>query len=732
MKRYLFTLTVLISSTLFLRTCLATGHPFPEQPTTRLGKGYIRQISYSPDGKLLGAAGSVGVWLYDAETMKEVGLLESAPDHLTSLAFSPDGKTLAAGSYYKAVQLWNVEERRKIEVLTNHWGGVFSVAFSPDGGQLAASDTRGIHLWDIQKKEPIAILKQKELIRQPEPMYLVAFSPLGKIIASVEEGDNNNIIHLWDVQQQRKLGVLENHTARISFIAFSSDGRTLVSGGGDWTVRLWDVANRKQINLLDRVAVCGRFSPDGKILALGYEGILLWDVLQQKPIGEVSCKMEEAISSLAFSPDGERLAAICGWGEGESRISTWDIASLERVALIDEHTKSIEFEMFSADSKTFVSGGATTRLWDIERREVTSSLPVSYPNPIVLSHDGKLIAYEGQKGQIHLWDIGHKKRIDIWTGHPRRVSVLAFRPDGKLLASGDSNGLVRLWDVETREMVGEFEQIVPWPEAIYFTPDAKTLIFVGKEAAYLWNVETKEQMGQLRQDGAHATALSPDGRILALAGREVRLWDLREQKQIRELSYSWVDALAFSPDGKFLAGGCGGLGFNRYAAVRIWDVETLELVTELLGHTGTVHTVAFSPDGKWLASSGTDGTTLLWEVNLPAPLTVEPKGKRAITLGRLKRTMLLQNFPNPFNPETWIPYHLTEDAPVIIQIYDAQGTRVHKLDLGQKSAGTYLTRDAAAYWDGRNDYGEALSSGMYFYQLRADEFSATRRMILAK
>ena len=99
MKRYLFTLTILLSSVSYLFMDSAVGNPFPKQPTARLGKGTISQTVYSPDGKLLGAAGSIGVWLYDAVTMKEVGFLESTPDHLTSLAFSPDGKTLAAGSF---------------------------------------------------------------------------------------------------------------------------------------------------------------------------------------------------------------------------------------------------------------------------------------------------------------------------------------------------------------------------------------------------------------------------------------------------------------------------------------------------------------------------------------------------------------------------------------------------------------------------------------------------------
>ena len=211
----------------------------------------------------------------------------------------------------------------------------------------------------------------------------------------------------------------------------------------------------------------------------------------------------------------------------------------------------------------------------------------------------------------------------------------------------------------------------------------------------------------------------------------MRLWDVANRTQIDVLDRTALNG-TFSPDGKCLASGHGGLGLERESAVRIWDVETLELVAELLGNTGTVYPLAFSRDGKWLASSGSDLTTLVWEVNLPVPVAIESEGKRATILGGLKRTLLLQNFPNSFNPETWMPYHLTDDASVAIQIYDAQGELVRILDLGQNSAGAYLTKTTAAYWDGRNSGGEAVASGVYFYRLRTGEFETTRRMLMVK
>ncbi len=114
------------------------------------------------------------------------------------------------------------------------------------------------------------------------------------------------------------------------------------------------------------------------------------------------------------------------------------------------------------------------------------------------------------------------------------------------------------------------------------------------------------------------------------------------------------------------------------------------------------------------------------------PFSVEPIELKVTTLGRVKRTALFQNFPNPFNPETWLPYQLAADASVNLRIYTIRGQLVRELDVGVQKAGSYQAQESAAYWDGRDEFGEAVSSGMYFYTLQAGAFQATRRMLILK
>ena len=231
-------------------------------------------------------------------------------------------------------------------------------------------------------------------------------------------------------------------------------------------------------------------------------------------------------------------------------------------------------------------------------------------------------------------------------------------------------------------------------------------------------------------DRVNSVAFSRDGETLASGSWDnaIRLWDVSTgtQKHILEGHTDRVNSVAFSPNGITIASG------SRDSTIRLWDAATGVHKHTLTGHTSRVYGVSFSPDGNTLASGSEDGTVLLWEFSSSTGVGVEPIGNHLTTLANIKRTALLQNYPNPFNPETWIPYQLANDAVVTLTVFDQSGHIVRTLDIGHQIPGVYRDKASAAHWDGRNQNGEPVTSGTYYYQLRAGDYTSLRRMVIVK
>ena len=585
------------------------------------------------------------------------GTLPDAPSYAgaTSVAFSPDGKLLAAADGYGAVRLWNPVTGQPVGAALHASAkrGVNEVAFSPDGKLLASADGDGtVRLWNPVTGQPVGA--PLHATSAQSGVSGVAFSPDGKLLASA---DGDGTVRLWNPVTGQPVGAPLHATSAqsgVSGVAFSPDGKLLASASGDGTVRLWNPVTGQPVGAPLDTATSAQggvsgvaFSPDGKLLASADANgtVRLWNPVTGQPVGApLQVSAQGGVDGVAFSPDGKLLASA----DADDTVRLWNPVTGQPVgAPLDADTgpNGLVFGVaFSPDGKLLASadGDGTVRLWN----PVTGQ-PVGAPlhatsaqsgvSGVAFSPDGKLLASADGDGTVRLWNpvtgqpVGAP--LDADTGPHGGVLGVAFSPDGKLLASADANGTVRLWNPVTGQPVGaplHATSAQSGVDEVAFSPDGKLLASADANGTVrLWNPVTGQPVGAPLDTGSngveYGVAFSPDGKLLAAidADGTVRLWNPVTGQPVGAPLHTdtgpngSVDGVAFSPDGKLLAAADGD------GTVRLWNPVTGQPVGAPLnadtGPNGLVFGVAFSPDGKLLASADANGTVRLWN-----PVTGQP------------------------------------------------------------------------------------------------------------
>ncbi len=593
----------------------------PEGAIARLGKGSVNEIKYSPNGKLFAVASNAGMWLYDAETTQELVLMGGTSE-VFSIAFSPDGKTLASGANGESATLWDLETRTvksKLSVQEESYP-IHSIVFSPDGRVLATGEGAGVRLWDVDTGELKATLQENK-----ERVESIAFSPDGRTVVS---GNSDKTVRLWDVSTATLTAIFTGHTQQVTSVAFSLDGETVASGSWDRTVRLWDVATGAQKAILNghtgSVASVS-FSPDGKTLASGSvdKTIRLWEWDVQRDVGLAGLDLQNTpfvtlqghtfpVVSVAFSPDGKTLTSAAS----DATIRVWDMANGEHINTIPGHLSNITSVVFSPDGETLASSSDTTvRLWDVGTAAFKSTL-VGHTGAVfsaVFSLDGKMVASGSVDHTIRLWDVTTGKQKDVFPGHTDFVNSVIFSPNGNILASGSADNTVSIWDVVTgalkTTLTGHTDRVL----SLSFSPNGSMLASGSADTTIrLWDITTGKQKAVLtgHTRDVNSVAFSPDGATLASGSDDetARLWDVATGKQMESFKGSiWVESVAFSSDGRTLAVG-------SWSRIDLWNVFLLTHIATIKGHRQVVNSVMFSPNGQILASGALDGVVYLWDL----------------------------------------------------------------------------------------------------------------------
>lgn len=585
-------------------------------------------MAWSPDGALLAVAGSAGIYVYDAATWEEVRFIESEA-WVNAIAFSPDGRTIAAGQRDDTVRLWEVSTGQALLRFEGHTGQVNSIAFSPDRRLLASGgEDTTIRVWDVEVGQLLYTLEESTSVVgsvsfSPDGLMLAAGSPLGA--------------WLWEATTGQLLRTFEASDGTL-LVAFSPDGQTIWTTGG-YVAHVWEVSTGERLSTLDpyasQLALCSlivglAISPveRGRTVIVGCEDDVAYvfdaTTLQPQywfkgtgphflpPGGHIvdGSQIASIGPGFAFSPDGRRLASA-----GGATVSLTDIDTGRTLRMLRGYTPPLSDIAFSPDGSVLAVSGnnypVQARLWEttgssslwrtFESEEVADEII-----RVAFGPDGRLFVTGGHEG-LTMWDTrtGQIVRTLERYAYLDESGDLAFNPDGRTLASGDDDGVIQAWEVSTGETLLTLTGHEGSVFGVTYSRDGRVLASGGEDKTVrVWEAGTGQLLRVLEGHTAPVlrVTFSPDGRVLASGDAEgqVRLWELSTGQLLYELD-AGGSSVAFNRDGRLLATGGD--------AVRLWDPTTGRLLHELKGDAVVV---AFSPYGRLLAAGSERGLVRLW------------------------------------------------------------------------------------------------------------------------
>jgi WD40 repeat protein len=629
------------------------GDPLPDGALARIGSvrlrhsGEVGLLAFSNDSKTLFSLGSDQVFRrWDCATGKETGhferkgqVLYMAPQGLprgerggpggppvvrgkgdfvladgvlAATAVADDGRVLATLDSRNAVVVFDTVTGKQLKRLDLREQAGHAVAVSGDGKLLAVAEVGPedayVRVYDLANDKELSQLK----LGRGRLVSKLLFSHDTKQLAGLIGGQ----IRIWDVAAGKRLRFYEGHDNVVFGLAYSRDDKFLVTAAADGSVRVWDTGSEEEVRKFVSMEVpftCVEFTPDGRhVIAGGLDrNIHLWEIATERE--KVIEGNGGPLLTVAISPDGALLAA----GDGTGLIRIYDAVTGKEKEPVKQPER--------LNGLGLRDGGRTLVLWAVngQIRHVdalsgverhTAKVPNDESLQIETSPDGQLaVVINREDEQLKLWDGIKGQECGRIAGHPGGTGLVCFSADSRHVLTSGADNTVRVWSAATGKEVVQVGNVTALCMAL--SPDGKLLaVATTEDELCLFETASARERCRFRLSGAAnsiALRFSPDGKYLAMASGDevIRLWDVVRGKLLRGLvgHQGAVLTLAFAPAGELLASG------GSDGTVRLWDVKGGEELQCFDGHAGGVTRVAFADDGKTLVSTGADNVILVWD-----------------------------------------------------------------------------------------------------------------------
>ncbi len=740
--------------------------------------GRALAVAFSLDGRWLASGGANEILIWETGVNEPMYTLTGHTGKIQDLAFRSNGNLVSA-SVDGTVRLWNVSAQREIRAFEGHAGQVTSVDFNPSGRRIVSgSRDRTLKLWETDTGKLLATFEG-----HTDVIWSVAFSPDGSMIAS---GSEDGTVRLWNALDGSQLYSLTGHTQGVLSVAFHPDGNLIASGARDGAVRFWHINLAESSNPIgeaepfvtyDRQVMSVRFNSNGRILAVGLlnsptdNTLKLWDILTPSELQSFDTQI---VHDLSFSPTRPQLAVV---GSAEGTITIWSSSYPKPVLLEPQRGE-------------FVNPSQINLGWEAVENAVYYDVEISNDSNFVAANTQFMtvtaneLSFEGKNNISHYWwrvSTGSFSRVSDWS------EVRDFRAPSCAVRIVPSVRRVNLGEefavdvfVESIIDLQGFEFDLRWtnPNVLTFVTVTNFRDIFGESGIGHQPTEPPDQVNGIYKDvvaaKTGARGITGSGIMLGVSFRakavgtskiqvqDLILVDSNEERInceihefeviVEELVRPWdvnldgvVNILDLTTVARYI-GQPIPTNLDIYPDVNgdgVIDINDSVLVSAHFGESYQTDEIRAAPQSaseslylippsirKQLESIYRE--LLLMSNNSPEFIRARQVLQHLLFPSVPAHNQLLPNYPNPFNPETWIPFHLASAGQVTIEIYDAAGTLIRQLDLGYLMPGRYLSRGEAAYWDGTNVYSDPVASGIYFYTLSTQSFHATRRMVILK